>query len=182
MVYREFCLNNNDPDAPEKKRLKKITTHILDKTNKEYLGIITQRRFVHPLHNLIDSSDTELVRKTLKKFVEYGLDIDNEKNPNLYHNRDGKWENLKSPNTFLHRCIEHEAWNILEMFLTDFKDKASETIKKYNNSGIYAPFAFFFEKNKEKSKEFLEKFIKLFESCGADLTIGLANKSEEKPQ
>lgn len=171
MVYREFCLNNNDPDAPEKKRLEKITTHILDKTNKEYLGIITQRRFVHPLHNLIESGDIELVRKTLEKFVEYGLDIDNEKYPNLYHNRDGNWENLKSPNTFLHRCIEHEAWDVLKMFLKDFKVAAAKTIKKYNGSGKYAPFVFFFEKNKEKRAGFMEKFIKLFESCGADSTI-----------
>ncbi|MBR6245232.1 hypothetical protein IKR20_06625 [bacterium] len=181
MVYEEFCLKNNDPDAPEKKRLKKITTHILDKTNKEYLGIITKRRSAHPLHNLIDSGDTELVRKTLEKFVEYGLDIDNEKNPNRYRNRDGKWENLKSPNTFLHRCIEHEAWNILEMFLTDFKDAASETIKKYNDSGQYAPFVFFFEKNKEKRTGFMEKFIKLFESCGAVLTINLADELKKQP-
>lgn len=88
----------------------------------------------------------------------------------------------KIPNTFLHRCIRHEAWHVLEMFLTDFKDAASVTIKEYNDFGEYAPFVFFFEKNKEKRRSFMEKFIKLFESCGADLTIDLNDKSEEKPK
>jgi len=88
----------------------------------------------------------------------------------------------KIPNTFLHRCIRHEAWHVLEMFLTDFKDAASVTIKEYNDFGEYAPFVFFFEKNKEKRAGFMEKFIKLFESCGADFTISSTNKSEEKPQ
>ena len=91
------------------------------------------------------------------------------------------WDN-EIPNTFLHRCIEYEAWHVLEMFLTDFKDEAAETIKKYKDSGKYAPFTFFFEKNKEKRAGFMEKFIKLFESCGADFTISSTNKSEENPQ
>ena len=88
----------------------------------------------------------------------------------------------KIPNTFLHRCIELEAWNILEMFLTNFKDEATKTIKKYNNSGKYAPDVFFFEKGKGKGQDFVKKFIVLFKSCSADLAINLAAKTEENPQ
>ena len=304
MAYKDSCANNSDPESPVKKRLKGITTCIFDKTDKDYRGIATKRQGIHPLQNVIDSCDIDLV----KKFVEGGLDIDKSRldpdkvspvyytieriiklqdpqahaNPgntkwkfldapginaedrkkNYYdkmnkssftmqemkecvrkvelcdestymeqikklkeiclwlidytknqdeykfsNNLGTEWTTLtlaaetddvdicralldhganpnislktggdKIPNTFLHRCIEHEAWNILEMFLTDFKDKASETIKKYNNSE-YEPLAFFKAKNKGKREEFMEKFIKLFESCSVDLTI---NSPDEK--
>ena len=321
IAYKDFCTKNSDPESPVKKRLRKIVTHILGKTDKEYRGIATGRRGIHPLQNVIDSCDIELVKEFVEKFLEVKLDIDsirfstgkvspihyiidriatlqdpkraaramllNPENTNfkyldelgmtaedrkrnfynmmnhltpeahlllnesviredlgdestygeqieklkeiclylidqtkdqdaykfinnlgtewtsltfaaetddvdicralLEHGADPNislktgWDN-EIPNTFLHRCIEYEAWHVLEMFLTDFKDEAAETIKKYKDSGKYAPFTFFFEKNKEKRAGFMEKFIKLFESCGADFTINSTDESEEKPQ
>ena len=305
MAYKDFCAKNSDPESPVKKRLRKIVTHILGKTDKNHLRKVTERKRIHPLQNVIDSCDIELVKEFVEKFLEVKLDIDsirfttgkvspvyytigrifNLQHPKaISHPENTNWkyadmprinaedkkrnfddkmnyltleaqvllneyaikddlgdestymEQIKKlkeiclylidhtkdqdaykfsnnrgaertsltfaaetddadicrallkhgadpnifletewgneiPNTFLHRCIQHEAWNVLEMFLTEFKEKAAETIKKYNNSGKYAPFVFFFEKNKEKRTGFMEKFIKLFESCGVDLTI-----------
>ncbi|MBR4531338.1 ankyrin repeat domain-containing protein [bacterium] len=262
MVYKDFCAKNSDPESPIKKRLKKIIIHILDETEKDYLVIATKRKGIHPLQNVIDSCDIDLVKEFVEKFVKVRLDIDKieftpKKFPPVYYtinrilelqdsqestsgeqikklkeiclhlidktkNQDthkfrneyeAEWTSLtlaaktddvdicrallehgadpnisletewgnEIPNTFLHRCIEYEAWYALEMFLTEFKDEAAKTIKKYNNSGKYAPFVFFFEKNKEKRTGFMEKFIKLFESCGADFTINPTDECKKKP-
>ena len=294
IAYKDFCAKNSDHESPVKKRLRKIVTHILGKTDKNHLGKATERKGIHPLQNVIDSCDIDLVKEFVERFVEVRLDIDSIRltldrespvyytigrilklqnpkascghhNPNFkyldapeitaedrkrnfyatmsqvtpkmqeiiaeyfiredlgdestYLEQIGKLKEIclylidqtkdqdaykfsnnlgteltsltfaaetddvdicrallehgadpnislktgggdKIPNTFLHRCIRHEAWHVLEMFLTDFKDEASKTIKKYNNSGEYAPFTFFFEKNKEKRMGFMEKFIK----------------------
>ncbi|MBP5591458.1 ankyrin repeat domain-containing protein [bacterium] len=304
IAYKDFCAKNSDPESPLKKRLKKIVTHILGKTDKNHLEKVTERRRIHPLQNVIDSCDIELVKEFVEKFLEVKLDIDSirltpdEISPVYYtigrivklqdpkanyghHNTNWKyldvpgitaedrkrnffdkmnnltpemqallneyviredlgdestygeqieklkeiclylieqtkdqdaykfsnnlgteWTSLtfaaetddvdicrallehgadpnislkagggdKIPNTFLHRCIRHEAWYVLEMFLTDFKDKAEKTIKEYSNSE-YEPLAFFKAKNKEKREGFIDKFTKLFESCGANFTI-----------
>lgn len=72
MVYKDFCAKNSDPESRVKEKLKKITTHILGKTDKDYLEIATKRKGIHPLQNIIDSYDIDLV----EAFVERGVDID----------------------------------------------------------------------------------------------------------
>lgn len=141
-------------------KLKEISLYLIDQTKNQdaYKFINNLGTEWTSLTFATETDDVDICRALL----EHGAD------PNISLKTGG---GDKIPNTFLHRCIRHEAWKVLEMFLTEFKDKAAETIKKYNNSGKYAPFVFFFEKNKEKRTGFMEKFIKLFESCGVDLTI-----------
>ena len=141
-------------------KLKEICLYLIDHTKDQdaYKFINNLGTEWTSLTFATETDDVDICRALL----EHGAD------PNISLET---WGGDEIPNTFLHRCIRHEAWKVLEMFLTEFKDKAAETIKKYNNSGKYAPFVFFFEKNKEKRTEFMEKFIKLFESCGVDLTI-----------
>lgn len=142
------------------KKLKEICLYLIDHTKDQdaYKFINNLGTEWTSLTFATETDDVDICRALL----EHGAD------PNISLET---WGGDEIPNTFLHRCIQHEAWNVLEMFLTEFKEKAAETIKKYNNSGKYAPFVFFFEKNKEKRTGFMEKFIKLFESCGVDLTI-----------
>ncbi|MBO4698400.1 ankyrin repeat domain-containing protein [bacterium] len=141
-------------------KLKEICLYLIDQTKDQDAYKFSNNLGTEwtSLTFAAETDDVDLCRALL----EHGAD------PNISLKTGG---GDKIPNTFLHRCIRHDAWHVLEMFLRDFQDAASVTIKEHKNSGEYAPFTFFFEKNKEKRMGFMEKFIKLFESCGADFTI-----------
>lgn len=101
--------------------------------------------------------------------------IEKKANPNLNLSI-----SLKSgiQNTFLYRCIEFKAWNVLEMYLTEFLELAKISVNDYDNQYRFTPLAYFLFKTFElkntnyyKGFSFVNKIYDLFLRCGANPNI-----------
>ena len=83
----------------------------------------------------------------------------------ILHNAD---PNICRPYTFLHRCIHLESWNVLEMYLNEFPDKAKVGINDHLQEKT--PLSTFLEKMENKYKEgecdYIKHIIDLFSKCG----------------
>lgn len=152
MVYKDFCEKNSDPKSPVKEKLKKIITHILWKTDKDYLKIATGKNGIHALQNVIDLCDIDLVKEFAKKFVEVRLDINSI-----------RFTPDKIPS--LNYTIGHISQAMFD------ESTSGEQIEKLKEICLYIM---------AKGKK--EEYVKLFESYGLDFTFVLADKSKEKPQ
>ena len=83
----------------------------------------------------------------------------------ILHNAD---PNICRPYTFLHRCIHWESWDVLEMYLNEFPDKAKVGINDHLQEKT--PLSTFLEKMENKYKEgecdYIKHIIDLFSKCG----------------
>ena len=93
-------------------------------------------------------------------------------NPNLHLGTAPEWDYI----TFLKRCIAFEAWDVLEMFLSEFSELAKVTINENDNMYQASPFAVFLRKmidtrehtpDKYRGREFVLNMANLFGQCGA---------------
>ena len=88
----------------------------------------------------------------------------------ILHNAD---PNICRPYTFLHRCIHLESWNVLEMYLNEFPDKAKVGINDHLQEKT--PLSTFLEKMENKYKEgecdYIKHIIDLFSKCGVSKLI-----------
>ena len=84
----------------------------------------------------------------------------------ILHNAD---PNICRPYTFLHRSIHWESWDVLEMYLNEFPDKAKVGINDHLQEKT--PLSTFREKMENKYKEgerdYIMHIIDLFSKCGA---------------
>ena len=110
----------------------------------------------------VESDDKEICHALLK----------NGANPNLHLGFVPEWGYI----TFLKRCILFEAWEVLEMFLSEFSEMARVTINENDNMHQASPFAVFLRKmietrshepDKYKGRDFVINMANLFGQCGA---------------
>ena len=207
MAYKDFCAKNSDSES-QKERLKKIITHIFGKTKEDYLGIATKRKGIHPLQNVIDSCDIDLV----KELVEGGLDIDSirltpDKVSPVYYiiDRIAKLQDPKRVARAMLENPENTNWEYADVPGINAEDRKRNFFKKMKNFSpeiqqLIAEYAIkeelgdesTYKTQIEKLKEIClylidhtnkrEEYLKLFESCGADFTINSTDKSQKTPQ
>lgn len=148
--------------------LKNICLYLIEQTDSQDEFIlrnkITNESWTS-LYYAVETDDVDICRKLIEK----------EANPNLNLSI-----SLKSriPNTFLYRCIEFKAWNVLEMYLTEFLELAKISVNDYDNQYRFTPLAYFLFKTFElkntnyyKGFSFVNKIYDLFLRCGANPNI-----------
>ena len=110
----------------------------------------------------VETDDKEICRALLKN----GAD------PNLHLGFAPGWGYI----TFLKRCISFEAWDVLEMFLSEFSELAKVTINESDNMyGLSSLTAFLLKMietrehtpDKYRGREFVLNMVDLFGQCGA---------------
>lgn len=110
----------------------------------------------------VETDDKEICRALLK----------NGANPNLHLGTTPEWGYI----TFLKRCISFEAWDVLEMFLSEFSEMARVTINESDNMYGLSSLTAFLQKmieirkytpDKYKGREFVLNMVNLFGQCGA---------------
>lgn len=98
--------------------------------------------------------------------------LNNGADPNLHLGTAPEWGYI----TFLKRCISFEAWEVLEMFLSEFPELARVTINESENQFNASPFTAFLRKmietrqfnpDKYKGRDFVLRMSNLFGQCGA---------------
>lgn len=111
----------------------------------------------------VETDDKEICRALLKN----GAD------PNLHLGFAPGWGYI----TFLKRCISFEAWDVLEMFLSEFSELAKVTINESDNMyGLSSLTAFLLKMietredtpDKYRGREFVLNMANLFGQCGAN--------------
>ena len=202
IAYKDFCAKNSDHESPVKKRLRKIVTHILGKTDKNHLGKATERKGIHPLQNVIDSCDIELVKEFVKRFVEVGLDIDSirltpDKVSPVYYTI-GRILYLQDPKARFehHENINFKYLDAPGITAEDRKRNFFEKMKFFSPEiqQLIAEYAIkeelgdesTYKTQIEKLKEIClylidhtnkrEEYLKLSKSCGVDLTVNIPDK------
>ena len=110
----------------------------------------------------VETDDKEICRALLK----------NGANPNLHLGFAPEWGYI----TFLKRCISFEAWEVLEMFLSEFSELAKVTINESDNMDHLSSLTAFLRKmietrehtpDKYKGRDFVINMVNLFGKCGA---------------
>ena len=110
----------------------------------------------------VETDDKEICRALLK----------NGANPNLHLGFAPAWGYI----TFLKRCISFEAWEVLEMFLSEFSEMARVTINENDNMYHLSSLTAFLWKmietrlhkpDKYKGRDFVINMVNLFGKCGA---------------
>ena len=110
----------------------------------------------------VETDDKEICRALLK----------NGANPNLHLGFAPEWGYI----TFLKRCISFEAWEVLEMFLSEFSELAKVTINESDNMyGLSSLTAFVLKMidtrdhtpDKYRGRDFIINMANLFGKCGA---------------
>lgn len=147
--------------------LKNICFYLIDQTNNQDEFILHNKyanQSCTSLYFAVEIDDVDICRKLLRKGA----------NPNLYL----PIEIPIIPNTFLYRVISFNAWNVLEMYLTEFSELAKITINDYDNPYQFTPLSFFLLKMLEskntkdyKGFSFVNKIYELFMQCGANQNI-----------
>lgn len=98
--------------------------------------------------------------------------INNGADPNRHLGFDPDWGYI----SFLKRCIHYEAWEVLEMFLSEFSDLARITINESDNIHQATPFVIFLTKMIDtrqhkpanyRGRDFVLNIANLFGQCGA---------------
>ena len=93
--------------------------------------------------------------------------LNNGADPNLHLGTAPEWGYI----TFLKRCISFEAWEVLEMFLSEFPELARVTINESENQFNDSPFTAFLRKmietrqsnpDKYKGRDFVLRMSNLF--------------------
>ena len=145
--------------------LRSICLYLIEKTanQDEFIKINSQiNQKWTSLFFAVESDDKEICRALLK----------NGANPNLHLGTAPEWGYI----TFLKRCISFEAWDVLEMFLSEFSELARMTINENDNVYQAYPFAVFLQKmieirehtpDKYRGREFVLNMANLFGQCGA---------------
>lgn len=110
----------------------------------------------------VETDDKEICRALLK----------NGANPNLHLGFAPEWGYI----TFLKRCISFEAWEVLEMFLSEFSELAKVTINENDNMYGLSSLTAFLRKmietrehtpGKYRGRDFVINMANLFGKCGA---------------
>ena len=145
--------------------LRSICLYLIEKTanQDEFIKINSQKNQKWTsLFLAVETDDKEICRALL----ENGAD------PNLHLGTAPEWGYI----TFLKRCISFEAWDVLEMFLSEFSELAKVTINENDNMYQASPFAVFLRKmidtrehtpDKYRGREFVLNMANLFGQCGA---------------
>ena len=145
--------------------LRSICLYLIEKTanQDEFIKINSQiNQKWTSLFYAAESDDKEICRALLK----------NGANPNLHLGFAPEWGYI----TFLKRCISFEAWNVLEMFLSEFSELAKVTINENDNMYYLSSLTAFLLKmietrehtpDKYRGKEFVINMTNLFGKCGA---------------
>lgn len=130
--------------------IQNICLYLIEQT-KDQDGYYTKTKngsFITSLLFAAESNNVEICRKL------------------ILHNAD---PNICRPYTFLHRCIHWESWDVLEMYLNEFPDKAKVGINDHLQEKT--PLSTFLEKMENKYKEgerdYIMHIIDLFSKCGA---------------
>ena len=165
--------------------LDKIIEYLISKTNNidEYVKTFNKFQGVNSLFLAAEYNDVKVCEILLKNGANpttilgeaIMCTIPNEYNSFYY---------VVANNSFIYRLVFYHSWNMLEIFLTKYKEVAKETMKP-NRYGI-TPIIYFlyYTRNLDNSNELRKKFISMFVEAGADLNqksiIGSANNMIKK--
>jgi len=145
--------------------LRSICLYLIEKTANQDEFIkenFTKNQKWTSLFFAVESDDKEICRALLK----------NGANPNLHLGTALEWGYI----TFLKRCISFEAWEVLEMFLSEFSELAKVTINENDNMYYLSSLTAFLQKmietrehtpDKYRGREFVLNMANLFGKCGA---------------
>ena len=166
-IMSEFIhvLHSIPKDEEHIANLRSICLYLIEKTANQDEFIkenFSKNQKWTALFFAVESDDKEICRALLK----------NGANPNLHLGFVPEWGYI----TFLKRCILFEAWEVLEMFLSEFSEMARVTINENDNMDQASPFAVFlrkmietrsYEPDKYKGRDFVLNMANLFGKCGA---------------
>lgn len=149
----------------QQKQLREICLYLIEKTANQDEFIKENREINQKWTSLFfaaEVDDKDICRALLKN----GAD------PNLHLGIAPEWGYI----TFLKRCISYEAWEVLEMFLSEFSDLARVSINESDNDYQPSPFIAFLSTmlkireintRKYKGRDFVLHMANLFGQCGA---------------
>ncbi|MCI7798731.1 MAG: ankyrin repeat domain-containing protein [Spirochaetia bacterium] len=167
--FFSFYIGKRETYPYQTKALKEIALYLLEKTENPDSFILENTILNQSWTALFMAVETD-EPQICKALIEKGA------NPNLIL---GKTEDgIKI--TFLRRCIAFKAYNVLEMFLKDFKHLLEEEINEHDNELNVTPLTEFlsimlddkqYRKDEYIGFKEVNKFIDLFRACGANFDI-----------
>ena len=181
MFYAYYC--RDEEIAKRIDDLDKIITFLIDATdNPDDFKINSGAKMSNTaLYLAAETDDAETSRKLIKKGA--ATDKVNGRADFCFTKKDGTQVQTLVPNTFIYRLISFHSWNTLEMFLTDFPEKAKpQMTEKTENSNI-TPLVFLIltlvygakdEKSFEANRKITDTLLPLFQNCGAKLNQNTA--------
>lgn len=164
-----FYIGNRETYPYQTMALKEIALYLLEKTENPDSFIIENTIVNQSWTALFMAVETD-EPQICKALIEKGA------NPNLIL---GKTEDGVKI-TFLRRCIAFKAYNVLEMFLKDYKHLLEEEINEHDNEFNFTPLTEFlsimledkqYRKNEYIGFKEVNKYIDLFRVCGANFDI-----------
>ncbi len=163
--------DNKEIIDDKKRGLDEIISYLIEKTDDIdafIKGNPRSRQGCTALFLALEADDTV----TCRKLINAGADVHQERGscPTI-EDRNGI---IQTPNSFIYRVINFQAWNTLEMFLIEFTEKARPLMHRSGNFNI-TPFVYFmfliFENHNYKPFEkmnLIKRFYPLFFQAGAD--------------
>lgn len=117
-------------------------------------------------------------KETCRKLIPVGADVTRQ--PGIASEKFGPVE-IHFPNSFVYRLIFYKSWKTLRMFLTEFREKASQVMHRDGECNM-TPLVYFilrrpidFQQDRELNRKpmdlaEIEDFIRLFRDAGASMT------------
>ncbi len=167
--FFSFYIGNRETYPYQTNALKEISLFLLDKTENPDSFIIENTALNQSWTALFMAVETD-EPQICKALIEKGA------NSNLVLGRTHDGINI----TFLRRCIAFKAYNVLEMFLKDYKHLLEKEINEHDNEFNFTPLTEFlnmmlldkqYRKNEYIGFKEVNKFIDLFRTCGANFNI-----------
>lgn len=129
--------------------------------------------------------------ETLELLVKKGCDVDKKLGFAEFgmSYKDGSSVKTQIPNSLIYRLINFKSWKSLEMYLAEFKEKASKSMKEKTKKCDITPLVYFIlntvygsssESEFRENKSLADKFLPLFTAAGASLSEKTAFGSAEK--
>lgn len=129
--------------------------------------------------------------ESLKLLIQKGSDVDKKLGFAEFgmNYKNGTSVKTEIPNSLIFRLINFRAWKSLEVYLTEFADKAAKSMKEKAQKSDITPLVYFIlntvynsasESEFKENKKLADKFLPLFENAGASLdektAFGMARK------
>lgn len=164
--------------------LDKIIEYLIDKTNDidKYVKTFDQYRGINTLFLAAEYNDVKVCELLLEKGASPTRSLGETllcTIPNNYNSFDYVYLN----NSFIYRLIYFHSWEMLELFLSKYKEIAKKTMEP-NEYGI-TPIIYFlyYTRTLNNAYELRKKYISMFIDAGADLKqdsiLGSANQMLE---
>lgn len=118
--------------------------------------------------------------QSLKLLIQKGSDVDKRLGFAEFgmNYKNGASVKTEIPNSLIFRLINFRAWKSLEVYLTEFAEKAAKSMKEKTQKSDITPLVYFIlntvynsasESEFKENKKLADKFLLLFENAGASL-------------